>query len=77
VTVRATERIPNFIDGAWAPSSGTEHLEVRDPGIAELRALTPLSTGADVDLAVHAAARAFPAWRATPPVERARACSSG
>jgi malonate-semialdehyde dehydrogenase (acetylating) / methylmalonate-semialdehyde dehydrogenase len=34
----------------------------------------PLSGRAEVDAAVRAARQAFPSWRATPPLERARAC---
>jgi malonate-semialdehyde dehydrogenase (acetylating)/methylmalonate-semialdehyde dehydrogenase len=45
---------------------------VRDPGTGELLGYTPLSTKQDVDQAVEAAVAAFPVWRATPAVERAR-----
>lgn len=64
--------IPNFIGGAWTPSSATEHLPVLNPASGEELGRTPLSKRADVDAAVRAAAAAFPAWRATPAVERAR-----
>jgi len=43
---------------------------VTNPATAEVLARTPLSTNADVDGAVQAAADAFPAWRRTPPGER-------
>jgi malonate-semialdehyde dehydrogenase (acetylating)/methylmalonate-semialdehyde dehydrogenase len=43
-----------------------------DPATADLLGRVPLSTSQEVDDAVTAAADAFPAWRATPPVERAR-----
>ena len=64
--------IPNFIGGAWTPSSATEHLPVLNPASGEELGRTPLSKRADVDAAVRAATAAFPAWRATPAVERAR-----
>jgi len=64
--------IDNFVDGAWTASGGTQHLEVLDPATTEVLGVVPLSTRADVDVAVAAAARAFPEWRATPAVERAR-----
>ena len=64
--------IPNHIDGAWVDASGSESLPLTDPATGELLAQVPLSTRADVGLAVDAASRAFPDWRATPPVERAR-----
>jgi malonate-semialdehyde dehydrogenase (acetylating)/methylmalonate-semialdehyde dehydrogenase len=67
------ELLSNFIDGRWVPSSATSHVDVHNPARGTLIARTPLSTAADVDAAVAAAARAFPAWSETPPVVRARA----
>jgi malonate-semialdehyde dehydrogenase (acetylating)/methylmalonate-semialdehyde dehydrogenase len=64
--------LPNFIDGAWVPSTGTTRLDVRNPATNALLAQVPLSTASDVDRAVQAAQKAFPAWRETPPVQRAR-----
>ena len=48
----------------------TEFVDVTNPATTEVLARTPLSTSADVDAAVQAAADAFPAWRRTPPGER-------
>jgi len=62
--------ILNYVGGAWQKSSGTEFVNVTNPASGELLARTPLSTVADVDAAVQAAAEAFPAWRRTPPGER-------
>ncbi len=70
------EILPNFIGGRWVPSSGTERLDVYNPARGTVIARTPLSTAADVDAAVRAAAQAFPAWRETPPVVRARSMFS-
>ena len=64
--------IPNFIGGRWLLSVSDATLDVRDPASGELLGRTPLSTREDVDHAVAAARAAFPAWRATPAVERAR-----
>lgn len=64
--------IRNFIGGEWIPASASDAVEVTDPGTGEVIGHVPLSSNADVDAAVEAAADAFPAWRATPPVERAR-----
>jgi malonate-semialdehyde dehydrogenase (acetylating) / methylmalonate-semialdehyde dehydrogenase len=65
--------LKNFIGGHWVPSSGTEMLDVHNPARGAVIAKTPMSTGADVDAAVVAAAKAFPRWSETPPVVRARA----
>jgi hypothetical protein len=64
--------IPNFVGGEWVPSGSTDVLDVTDPGTGELLGRVPRSTAADVAEAVRAAADAFPAWRATPAVERVR-----
>lgn len=70
--VAAPGTIPNYIDGAWTAASSRETLPVKNPATGETLGLVPLSTGADLDVAVQAARRAFPGWRATPAVERVR-----
>src|SRR5438105_4729417 len=67
------ERLQNFVNGTWVDSSGTSTVDVKNPATGKVLAKTPLSTAADVDRAVTAAQAAFPAWRSTPPVQRARA----
>jgi malonate-semialdehyde dehydrogenase (acetylating)/methylmalonate-semialdehyde dehydrogenase len=64
--------IPNFIGGNWANSTATQFLEVTDPATAERLGAVPLSGAEDVDRAVAGAQAAFPAWRATPAVDRVR-----
>ena len=43
-----------------------------NPATGEVTRTVPLAGGEDVDLAVRAAVAAFPAWRSTPPLRRAR-----
>jgi malonate-semialdehyde dehydrogenase (acetylating)/methylmalonate-semialdehyde dehydrogenase len=62
----------NYVGGQWVFAETSEFGEVRNPATSEVLALTPLSTCADVNAAVAQASAAFPAWRATPPQERAR-----
>ncbi|NNM05210.1 MAG: CoA-acylating methylmalonate-semialdehyde dehydrogenase [Gemmatimonadetes bacterium] len=64
--------IRNFIDGSWLDSGATQLLPVVNPATGEDLGRTPLSPASDVEAAVKAAARAFPAWRSTPAVDRAR-----
>src|SRR5512146_2360266 len=71
-SARATEPIPNYIGGAWVASRATESLPLTNPATGESLGRVPLSGTADVDAAVQAALDAFPRWRATPPVVRAR-----
>jgi len=70
----ATRTMKNYVGGRWTDADAEERLDVTNPATGEVLAQVPLSTAADVDAAVRAAREAFPAWRATPPLERARAC---
>jgi phenylacetaldehyde dehydrogenase len=59
-----------YIDGAFVQTAGS--MAVVNPATGRTLADAPLATEREVDLAVDAAARAFDAWRFTPPTERAR-----
>jgi malonate-semialdehyde dehydrogenase (acetylating) / methylmalonate-semialdehyde dehydrogenase len=63
----------NYVGGCWVEPLAAESLESRNPASGELLAHVPLSGAGDVDAAVRAARDAFPAWRGTSPVKRARA----
>ncbi len=69
VTTQVSD-LQNYVNGAWRRATTAEYVEVTNPATAEVLARTPLSTSADVDAAVQAAADAFPSWRRTPPGER-------
>ena len=59
-----------YYGGAWhAPKAGV-YAETINPTYNEVIASAPVADAADVDAAVQAAHAAFPAWAATPPVER-------
>ncbi|HEX2924526.1 MAG TPA: aldehyde dehydrogenase family protein, partial [Chloroflexota bacterium] len=60
----------NFIDGRWVESESGRTFESRDPATGEVVGVLPLSSAADVDRAVDAAARAFRNWRLTPAPRR-------
>ena len=72
-TVTDVQTLPNFIGGEFRQAAVDSTLEDRDPATAEIAAYVPLSGEADVEQAVRAAREAFPAWRATPVPQRARA----
>ena len=59
----------NFIAGRFV-AGGPPLLDVLNPRNGSLLSRVPLSSGAEVDAAVRAAATAFPAWSATPIKER-------
>ncbi len=69
-----TRTIKNYVGGGWIDAEAGERLDVTNPATGETLAQVPLSGADDVDAAVRAAREAFPGWRATPPLERARAC---
>jgi succinate-semialdehyde dehydrogenase / glutarate-semialdehyde dehydrogenase len=60
-----------FIDGAWTHSEGRDVAPVLNPASGATLAELPIANAADLDAALHAAARAFPLWRATAAEERA------
>lgn len=60
------------IDGAWIGAEDRDALDVIDPATGRVLGRLPVATDADVERAVAAAARAFPGWRATPAIVRAR-----
>ncbi len=64
--------LENYVDGSWIRAEARETLDVPDPSTGALLARVPLSGAADVDRAVRAATKAFPAWRETPVADRAR-----
>jgi malonate-semialdehyde dehydrogenase (acetylating) / methylmalonate-semialdehyde dehydrogenase len=64
--------LDNFIGGRWVKAHASEYFDVHNPAVGELIGRTPLSTAEDVDAAVAAATRAFPAWRDTPVNTRAQ-----
>ncbi len=71
-TATGVRLVQDYVGGRWADSAGASTVEVRNPATDELIARTPLGGATDVDRAVRAAREAFPAWRSTPPVVRAR-----
>ena len=64
--------IPLWINGRSATSNGTRRGEVTNAATGQAVRSVPFADARDVDAAVSAARAAFPAWRATPPLRRAR-----
>ncbi len=69
--VKETRTVRNFINGEWVDSSGSLR-EVINPATGKLIAKVPISTTEETNQAIAAAQAAFPGWRMTPPVSRAR-----
>jgi malonate-semialdehyde dehydrogenase (acetylating)/methylmalonate-semialdehyde dehydrogenase len=64
--------VPLWINGARAATRGTRFADVTNPATGAVLRKVPLGDAADVDAAAAAARAAFPEWRATPPLRRAR-----
>jgi len=64
--------IKNYVNGTFIQSNSENILDIIDPSNGKQLAKLPLSTKSEFDDAVESAKNAFPAWRETPPVVRAR-----
>lgn len=69
--IKRTLELKNFIGGEWARSRG-EMQDVVNPATGKVIARVPISTQEDLEQAVKAAKEAYPEWRTTPPLARAR-----
>ncbi|MCX5769026.1 MAG: aldehyde dehydrogenase family protein, partial [Candidatus Hydrogenedentes bacterium] len=59
-------RCPHFIAGRWHEAKAKSWFDVTNSSTGEVVAHTPLSGAGDVELAVSAAASAFPEWSQRP-----------
>lgn len=72
VTAPAVKSVRMFVGGEFVESRSTRRGPVFNPSIGEQIAEVPFCTASEVDSVVKTAHAAFPAWRDTPVVERAR-----
>src|SRR5260221_8816372 len=63
--------LANYIDGRLCAPRTARYLDVYEPATGKVYADCPDSGAQDIDAAIAAAQRAFPAWAATPPSQRA------
>ncbi|GJJ00580.1 methylmalonate-semialdehyde dehydrogenase (acylating) [Duganella rhizosphaerae] len=66
------DTITHFINGVKVDTQSGRYADVFNPALGEPVARVALGTTEEVDAAVRAAEKAFPAWAATPPLTRAR-----
>jgi malonate-semialdehyde dehydrogenase (acetylating)/methylmalonate-semialdehyde dehydrogenase len=64
------KRLRYLVDNDWRESSSGAYMPVMNPSTGQQIAEAPCCSQAEVDAAVAAAARAFPAWSATPVAQR-------
>ena len=66
------EKLPLWINGQRVQAQSGRTSDVFNPATGVAIRQAPLASAADVDAAVAAAKAAYPAWRGTPPLRRAR-----
>ena len=60
----------NYIGGKWVEAEATGTVEITNPSTGEVIGEVPLSTKAETDRAIAAAAQAFKTWGKTPVARR-------
>ena len=70
--INTLAKVPLWIDGKAQPAAARRAGDVTNPASGQVTRQVPLCGSADIDRAVASAQRAFPAWRDTPPLRRAR-----
>src|SRR5438132_13485130 len=63
--------VPILVDGKWSHPTTEDFNNVYNPSTAEVIARAPMCGRREVDVAVEAAAKAFPSWSRTPAPKRA------
>ncbi len=69
--IKEVLNLKNYIGGEWVESKG-KLVDVVNPATCKAIAKVPISTKNEIDAAVDVAIEAFPDWRRTPPLARAR-----
>jgi malonate-semialdehyde dehydrogenase (acetylating)/methylmalonate-semialdehyde dehydrogenase len=67
-----TETVPMWVNGRKQPATSTRLGEVTNPATGAVVRNVPFCNEADIDAAVQSAKAAFPGWRKTPALRRAR-----
>ncbi|KPK19591.1 MAG: methylmalonate-semialdehyde dehydrogenase [Betaproteobacteria bacterium SG8_41] len=72
VEARGAGTVELWIEGKRKGATATRYGDVTNPATGAVTRRVPFCNAADIDAAVKAAAKAFPEWRDTPPLRRAR-----
>lgn len=70
--IYATARLGQYIDGEWRDGAAGRAFEVVNPATGEVVGQVARAEASDIDDALAAAERAFPAWRDTSAFEKSR-----
>jgi len=71
-SIKEVMELKNYINGEWVESKSDQIWDVFNPATRKLLARVPMSTKNEVMAAIKAAQEAFPEWRRTTPLARAR-----
>ena len=71
-TPTVVSAVPFWVNGQHATARGSRQGSVTNAATGAVVRTVPFASDADIDLAVESARAAFPAWRATTPLRRAR-----
>jgi len=63
-------KVKNYIHGRWVEAENSGYEDVLNPSTGEILAQCPLSTPAEANRAIEAAAKAYPDWSRTPAARR-------
>ena len=66
------KKLKYYVDGKWHESKTEKYMECFNPSTGEVTALAPQCTQEEVNAAIEAASKAFPAWADTPVTKRAQ-----
>jgi malonate-semialdehyde dehydrogenase (acetylating)/methylmalonate-semialdehyde dehydrogenase len=69
--VRMSKTLSHYLNGARVDGASGRFGDVFNPATGEIAARVPLASATETSAAIESAARAFPAWRDTPPLKRA------
>ena len=69
--IKEVTTLRNYVGGEWVESEG-EVTDVVNPATCKVIAKVPISTRDEINAAVEVAKEAYPDWRRTPPLARAR-----
>src|SRR5450759_3774057 len=72
VEMQNVQTMPLWIGGKHKQATSTRAGEITNPATGRVIGRVPFCNAADIDAAVQSAQRAFPAWRDSPPLRRAR-----
>ena len=72
VELKTVPSVSLWIDGRQKTASSARAGDITNPATGLVTKRVPLCNAADIDAAVQSAQRAFPGWRDTPPLRRAR-----